>query len=191
MTAPQRLQFIPCSNLYNGYGFTNATYGSGVTGFGYRPWSEVVPPGDADWIIPSRCPASDLTEYKPGQMRVTYWDWTELWLGYPSITYGWEHLDEDDIELIRTAYENAEKFCKSQVWFTLYNAELNTYRFNSGIIEPPTHDGFTGGRIGQNFKLTFSRIGFHANVASTGGTNPPYQSYVPTGLDFANNGWQL
>lgn len=176
--------------MLSGFGFVPSQDFSqwtwdGIGGFTKRAWSLVVPP-DIDWIVPSLCVEGVGVSYKPGERMRQYMDFGQVWEGAPSITYKWQTLDVADVELIRQGYETALATTRSRVWFMFYSQEFGAWWQESGIINPPTQENFTG-EMSLGFSVTFSRIGFHANIACDSVTHP----YVPTGLDFSNNGYKL
>lgn len=160
--------FIPCSNLLNGYGFSNVTL-DGLGSSGFRPWSEVVPPkDDPGWYCPTTPVPSGGVDYKPYQLSMQYTDWANFGSGYPSVQYTWPQLDIMDHALIWQGFDVAYQHCHCQCWFMLRDdMGGGTWRITSGLIDPPQHDPIEGDFV-YNFRLTFTRIAFHANVATRG-----------------------
>jgi hypothetical protein len=169
--------------------FTNWQYHD-IGGFDVRPWSEVVPA--TGWIVPSTCLDSDGVEYKPGEEMALYLSYEQVWIGPPSITYRWSMLNETDVALIRSGYFQALSTTRSRVWFMLYSGETQTWRVESGFIDPPTNEPEIGSMT-PTFKLTFRNIGFHSHIASLGpglgGLSA--KPVMPTGLEFDPNGYLL
>lgn len=175
--------FLP-SDLFSNYSWTSL--GGMVT----RPWSAVVP--TTGWIVPSTCVDSNGIEYKPGEERQLYLSYEEVWIGPPSITYTWTMLNEADVAAIRTGYFQAYSTTRSRVWFMLYSGETQTWRVESGFMDPPSNEPEIGSLTSQ-FRVTFRNIGFHSHIASSGpgvgGLSA--KPYMPTGLEFSANGYLL
>ena len=184
MSIPSGEFGLVVSDLYVNWQWSN------VGGFTLRNWSAVVP--TTGWITVSTCVDSNGIEYKPGEEKALYMSYEEVWIGPPSITYKWTYLNEADVAAIRTAYYQAYTTTRSRVWFMFYSGETQTWRVESGFMDPPSNEPEMGS-LTPGFKVTFRNIGFHSHVASASIGTPGLTAkpYMPTGLEFTANGYLL
>jgi hypothetical protein len=155
---------------YNGYLFEKMAW-------------EYIQPFDEEFIIPSVCPA--VPEYIPGY-ESAYWDYNQLWVGYPTFTVTWPVIPKEDVEIIQSAYRFAFKYTNTRCWFYQMNGETGNWQIRAGFMDEPKQNGYKGDAI-ANFSMTFTRIGFNMNEPNLQDTT---QIYGGSG-DFRNSNWDL
>lgn len=129
-------------------------------------------PDDSDFT--TIYPIPQGIEYNPGQ-RLQFWDFTDGYVGFPSVTFIWERLGESDVKTLRQLYQDHRAIptndldtvnTMSRYWLTRFNGETGQWEKTSGIMDLPHHQALTGGGdVSNQLRITFGRLGLHADGA--------------------------
>lgn len=155
--------FVPSNNFVNK--LPDHTRPGNAQYFEYCQWEYIYPP-DEEFIVPRICPI--VPDYKPVGEWADYWDFTQYGIGYGSIELAWQILEADDVARIRQAYTFALNYTNGRVWLYTSRFDKGMWHITSGQMEPPEESGFEGDNS-LEFKLRFSRLGFHLNDPSNVG----------------------